>query len=567
MGLYWEPWTSVSQGRTTPGAPVAAVPWGQSFALFIADPGGGVYAIKAEPGFGWELVPGRSTKPGAKITAVQSGNRFTLFMADVYGEIFTTTGIPYQSWAPWTSVSEGSSTPGAPVGAVPWEGSFALFISDPSGGIYAIKAVAGFGWELVPGHSTIPGAPITALLSGDRFTLFMADVNGEIFTTSGIPYQGWDPWISVSEGSSTPGAPVAAVPWGNSFALFISDPNGGIYAINAQPGFGWELVAGRSTKPGAQVTAVPWTNAVSPARVLLFVADVNGEILMTSGIPYQGWDPWISPSNGSSTAGAPLAAVPSPAQALDFALFIADPSGGVYTTSPTPPPAPTGLHLISRSAIAGPAPGNTEALLGWTAVPAAPGSVYRIDYETTFYDTASPNSGGGTYTSTTDQQNVDLLNGHTFNIYVKAAYFDSNVGVVNGVSAPSNTIVVSALPPTPSISAAVKLIDVPSFGSNYGLFIEGFNFGRSEQISVTVTWTVAGEPGTTFPLGVFTTDALVGSFSTTFTGVTPAGFCPIEVALGQSQPSQTFSVTATDLTSKKTFLTTAGPFTCPFPAP
>jgi hypothetical protein len=284
----WGEWSWVAQGQAAPGAPVAALPWGQSFALFISDPNGGIYAIKAEPGFGWELVPGRSTKPGAQITAVPSGNRFTLFMADVNGEIFTTSGIPYQGWDTWTSVSEGSSTPGAPVAAVPWEDSFALFISDPNGGIYAIKAEPGFGWELVPGRSTKPGAQITAVPSGNRFTLFMADVNGEIFTTSGIPYQGWDTWTSVSEGSSTPGAPVAAVPWEDSFALFISDPNGGIYAIRAVPGFGWELVPGRSTKPGAQVTAVPWTNTVSPERFILFMADVNGEIFMTSGIPYQG---------------------------------------------------------------------------------------------------------------------------------------------------------------------------------------------------------------------------------------------------------------------------------------
>ena len=72
MGLTWQPWTSVSEGRSMPGAPVAAVPWAQSFALFIADPGGGIYAIKAVPGFGWELVPGRSTTPGAHVTAVAS---------------------------------------------------------------------------------------------------------------------------------------------------------------------------------------------------------------------------------------------------------------------------------------------------------------------------------------------------------------------------------------------------------------------------------------------------------------------------------------------------------------
>ena len=238
----------------------------------------------------------------------------------------------------------------------------------------------------------------------------------------------------------------------------------------------------------------------------------------------------------------------------------------IYERAPIgPPPAPTGLHLISLSAEGG--PGATEALLGWTAVPAA-GSIYRIDYEITVHDAASPGSGGGISTSTTNQVYIILTDGHTYNIYVQAAYFDSNIGVVNGVSAPSNTIVVvvSALPLPPSISATVVSIDVPPFGPNYGLFIKGSNFGKSEQVSVTVTWTVSGEPGSIFPLGVFTTDALIGSFATTFTGNTPAGFCPITVPFGQPQPAQNFSVTATDLTSKKTFSTTAGPFTCPFSA-
>ena len=75
-------------------------------------------------------------------------------MADVNSEIFTTSGVPYQDWDSWTNVSEGSSTPGAPVAAVPWGDSFALLIADPVGGIYAIKALLGYGWEVVPGRNT-----------------------------------------------------------------------------------------------------------------------------------------------------------------------------------------------------------------------------------------------------------------------------------------------------------------------------------------------------------------------------------------------------------------------------
>jgi hypothetical protein len=240
MDLTWDPWTNVSEGSTAPGAPVAAVPWGDSFALFLADPGGGIYAIKATPGFGWEAVPGLKSTPGAHVTALASQDGFRLFVADVHGEVYTTSGTPYQGWHPWTNVSEGSTAPGAPVAAVPWGDSFALFLADPGGGIYAIKATPGFGWEAVPGLKSTPGAHVTALVdwwfrlfvadvhgevyttSGpsstgsqevnpERFLLFVVNVNGEICATSGTPYQGWHPWTSMSE-VSMPGAPVTAVP-------------------------------------------------------------------------------------------------------------------------------------------------------------------------------------------------------------------------------------------------------------------------------------------------------------------------------------------------------------------
>ena len=564
MGLNWHPWSSVSEGSSTAGAPIAAVPWEGSSALFASDPLGGIYAIKAVPGYGWKSVPGLTTRPGAPITALLSGNQFTLFTTDASGEIFTTSGVPYQAWNPWTSVSEGSSTPGATIAAIPWDGSFALFISNPQGEIYAIKAVPGFGWESVPGITTTPGAPVTALLSGNQFTLFIADVNGEIFMTSGAPYQGWAPWSSVSQGSSTPGAPIAAVPWEASFALFASDSQGGIYAIKAIPGYGWESVPGRTTKPGGQITAVSWNYGAGPTRFLLFMADVGGEIFMTSGVPYQGWDPWTSVSQGSSTPGAPVTVTPSPAITLFFTLFVADPSGGVYTASPASPPSPTGLHLISLSAQGG--PGNTEALLGYTAVP--PSSPYKINYSATIHDASDSETelASNTYSN---KVNVILTDGHTYSIYVQASYVatdgESNLGINFPPSAPSNTIVVTAPLPTltPSVSATVVGIDDPTFGFNSGLLIAGSNFAKSEQVSVTVTWSVDGHGGSVFPLGVFTTAAFDGSFSTTFTGNSPKGFCPIEVGLGQSQPAQHFDVTVTELSTSKTFSAKAGPFVCP----
>jgi hypothetical protein len=321
MSFIWPAWSSVAAGKGVPGTPVTAVSWGDSAALFLTDPTGGVYAIKAAPGFGWQAVPGLTAKPGAPVTALASGSGFVLFAADAGGEIFTTSGTPYQSWLPWTNVSEGSSVPGATIAAVPWAGSFALFIADPHGGVYAIKATPGFGWEAVPGITTLPGAPITAFASGSGFVLFAADANGEIFTTTGAPYQGWSAWSSVSEGASKPGAPVAAVPWAGSFVLFIADPKGGVYAIKATPGFGWEQVPGITTLPGAPVTALSVGD-----HFVLFMADATGRILSTSGAPYQGWDPWTD-SQSVTVAGQLVTALLQPAE--DFDVFIADSTGNI----------------------------------------------------------------------------------------------------------------------------------------------------------------------------------------------------------------------------------------------
>ena|SRR5713101_841567 len=238
------------------------------------------------------------------------------------------------NWQASTSVSQGSTTPGGPVAAVPWGDSYALFLSDPNGGIYGIQATPGFGWENVPGVTTTPGAPITALARGSQFVLFVANAQGEVFTNTGAPYQGWSGWVSVSQGSTTPGGHVAAVPWGDSYALFLSDPNGGIYGIKAIPGFGWENVPGITTTPGAPISALSWfpppigdpNFADNP--ILLFTTNANGEVVSTSGLPYQPWQQWnivgFAPSGATVTAASKVVGV-SP-----FSVFFANPTGEVF---------------------------------------------------------------------------------------------------------------------------------------------------------------------------------------------------------------------------------------------
>ena len=134
------PWSSVSQGSTTPGAPVTAVVTGPGqISLFLADPGGGVYTATGGPaGWGpWASVSQGSTTPGAPVTAVVTGpGQISLFLADPGGGVYTATGGP-AGWGPWASVSQGSTTPGAPVTAVvTGPGQISLFLADPGGGVY-----------------------------------------------------------------------------------------------------------------------------------------------------------------------------------------------------------------------------------------------------------------------------------------------------------------------------------------------------------------------------------------------------------------------------------------------
>ena len=82
-----------------------------------------------------------------------------------------------------------------------------------------------------------------------------------------------------------------------------------------------------STTPGGHITAV----ATDEDRIALFLADPNGGVYTTSGSTARGWRPWTSVSEGSTTPGGYVTAVATGHD--EIALFLADPNGGVYTTS------------------------------------------------------------------------------------------------------------------------------------------------------------------------------------------------------------------------------------------
>ena len=303
-----------SKAGTTPGVSVTAVmdPDEIIITLFLADPGGRVYTApgnlltasgSSAPGWGpWSSVSEGSTTPGAPVTAVVApGGTYTLFLADPGGGVYTASGSPAGGWGDWAPVSPqtGTTTPGAPVTAVlAPDGTYTLFLADPGGIVRTASGNPaegpggwGGGWTSVSPQTgtTTPGATVTAVLApGGTYTLFMADRTGEVCTTSGNA-QRWAEWSGVSPGlTTTPGAPITAVlaPNGNS-TLFLAVPGTGVgtgvgtASGNPAQGWGeWSLVSQGSTTPGARVTAV-----LAPGGTYtLFMADPGG-VLVTAGSP------------------------------------------------------------------------------------------------------------------------------------------------------------------------------------------------------------------------------------------------------------------------------------------
>ena len=225
----------------------------------------------------------------------------------------------------------------------------------------------------------------------------------------------------------------------------------------------------------------------------------------------------------------------------------------IYGLRPQPPKAPTDLHEINLT----PPAQNSELgalLVGWKD---------NSSNEDTFVVRYSGNRTGSLHTEgeTAVAANsviaiLSLYAGYTYSIYVAA--------VNSAGEAASNTITITIpMPPPPTASLSAAVGELPQNLSNFGLSIEGKNFGANEMVGVTVDWQVGDEVSVSFPLDPRVADS-IGDFQVWFAGVTPDGFCPISVPEGESQPPQHFKVSAAGLTSNKTASTTAGPFICPF---
>jgi len=345
-GQGWTQWSSVSEGASTPGAPMSLVVTGTGrLAMFLADPAGGVYTAsrsKAGAWGPWATVSEGSTTPGGHVTAIAiGGSRVAVFLADPAGGVFTASGNAEQGWSPWTSVSSGVTRPGAPVSAVlTGEDRVAVFLADPGGAVFSTLR-RGSGewapWSVIPGRLTTPGGHVTAVLTGvGTVALFIADASGEVFMTSGTPGQAWAPWRSVSQGSTLPGARIGAV-WTDTdrISLFLSDPAGGVYTASGSstgPWSPWSPVSEGLTTPGGCVTAVALDGAIA-----LFLVDPAGGVYTAARGPTAGWGPWKLVSEGRTVPGAAVAAAVVPeversSQRNRISLALADPNGGVYAS-------------------------------------------------------------------------------------------------------------------------------------------------------------------------------------------------------------------------------------------
>jgi hypothetical protein len=269
----------------------------------------------------------------------------------------------------------------------------------------------------------------------------------------------WQAWAAVSEGSTTPGGYVAAVPWGDTYALFLSDPNGGIYGIKATPGFGWQPVPGLTSTPGAPITALHWCQPpiddpdFANIPILLFTTNADGEVVSTSGRPYQNWQPpsvvgdLVAPSGAMVTVASKLVGF-SP-----FSVFVANLAGEVFAITSGAAPAIPQLTVT----------GVTESTisLDWTEIAptTAPLTGFRLIIE---QGSSEQGSSLGTEKSPDDRSAVYTgLDAGTEYKFFLFAYSDNGFSQTSAMTSATTlpSTVVTPPPPVPDIYCSIELAD------------------------------------------------------------------------------------------------------------
>jgi hypothetical protein len=587
MSIVWSRWINPAEGRSSPGSPITAVPIATApgqFALFIADPGGYIYTASgnAQVGWGeWSWVAKGQAAPGSPVTALpipSAPGTFALFIANPSGEVFTTSGNAEVGWAAWTNVAEGSTSLKQLITAVPITTApdqFAIFIADPNGYIYTASGNAQVGWgkwSWVAKGQAAPGSPVTALpipTAPGQFILFIAGYEGQVLTTSGSAQQGWAPWSPVADGVTSPKQLITAVPITTApdqFAVFIADPNGYIYTVsgNAQVGWGeWSWIAQGQGQPGSPVTAVALPKNQSEIGYwALFITKADGSVYMNknlgSVITQWDWANWGELAGVTVIPGSLVTAVnldPDP-----LVLFVANAQGEVYTASSrlVPPETPTSVQGNVVSLKAG--VGESSIRVGWLAnYPVGSVTSFQVGYK------GAPPPPPPLISSDEGQMTVGVQWNATFPATCGLTY-TITVEALNaaGTSDPGSTTLKLPYVP-PLIATLVAQVIWDSTNAKYVLGIQGSNFALSELVDLVVLWSIKYPAGVDEGDPIFLTanaNFLNGGFQTSSIGDGQYGYCPIEVALGESQPPQTFQVTATGSTSKKTATATTT-FTCP----
>jgi hypothetical protein len=575
MSINWTPWSFPAQGGTAPGSSITVLPTSTAgqYALFISDPNGYIYtaAGNTQVGWGeWSWVAQGQAAPKSPVTAVplaNAVNEYALFIASPTGEVMTTAGGVQRGWNGWTSVAEGSTTPGQLITAAPINAEldqYALFITDPNGYTYWIAgdAKANWGdWTWIAEGQATPNSPITAIpIAGtDQFILFTTSLTGGVITTTG-GVAGWTPWISVAQGSTAPGQLISAIAisGADQYGLFTTDPNGYTYWIagNSQGSWGdWTWISKGQTAPRTPVTPV-YLPTNEGGQLALFMTGADGLLYMTTQLSGSAWQPWTQIVGLVAKPGTLVSAVTM--QPDPLMVFVANAQGEVCTASRSlgPPAAPTGLYVSKPISAAS----EGRSIINFAWIDNSGGEAgFNVAYE------------GRLAGYPDDMQEIENLKAVTFAFNVLNGYtYTASVTAVDAAVESAADTISGTIPGQPPVLTApaglyLTVTDATDIGV-YTLTITGNNFGKNEQVEITVNWIVSGEgAGNPYALPSVITDPLVGSFTTTFSGNSTGGFCPIEEPIGTPQPLQTFKVTAKGLTSGRTASATTT-FTCPFSA-
>jgi hypothetical protein len=357
VAITWNPWTSVADGKTQPGAPVNVA----GDTLLASDTTGATYACPPRnynDWAGWQWVSQGRAIPGAPVTGAfntpNGVNTTTIALVDPLGGVFACDTIPdgdTYTWSGWDSVPNITVPPGSAVNAYPnfATGKTDLYVTDSNGVVSTASGAPYKGWSewLSPSQGGArPGSPVTMIMYQDLPNIFTADTGGYIYTTFKDSYGYWVGWASVSQGQAVPGAPVAAVllqertsnpPFWTPGTIFliIADSLGGIFATSGVPGnWGpWKTVAGGRTIPGAKITPLVYLDPSGNPVLALFCTNENGSVQMTTRDPQTGWNTWTLVSDESIFAppGAPVSAILW--SSTQLAIFVADIEGNVKTAA------------------------------------------------------------------------------------------------------------------------------------------------------------------------------------------------------------------------------------------